>query len=368
MCAKLHKSLYGTRDAALNWAQAYSEVLEKMGFRKGQSSPCSFFHEEWQIRTVVHGDDFLSEGPDASLRQMDAEMKKTFSLKTEVLGGDPGDVQSVKVLNRQISWKDDGIHWEADPRHVEILARHLGLVGASTVKTPGDKNDIDKTFRYRDVDGESEGLDEETANYVDELLLKKKHGASQGRSPSSPLMRKVYPKLTRWADVDSEDDATEQHGFPASRESHRRAVLCAEGWLEGDDKLWRKSFTGAEWMPRCEVGFVTHSVVRDRTPGVVIHDSAGATQFDNGRLSRAFRVPRDVDMVVEVNMTEDPSDQPVSWEDMELGPRESSEYRTAAARLNYLALDRPDILFASKECSRRMSSPGTAIGPRSSGL
>ena len=28
MCAKLHKSLYGTRDAALNWAQAYSEVLE----------------------------------------------------------------------------------------------------------------------------------------------------------------------------------------------------------------------------------------------------------------------------------------------------------------------------------------------------
>ena len=115
MCAKLHKSLYGTRDAALNWAQAYSEVLEKMGFKKGQSSPRSFFHEESQIRTVVHGDDFLSEGPDASLRKIDAEMKKTFALKTEVLGGDPGDVQSIKVLNRQISWKDDGIHWEAIP-------------------------------------------------------------------------------------------------------------------------------------------------------------------------------------------------------------------------------------------------------------
>ena len=35
MCAKLHKSLYGTRDAALNWAQAYSEVLSGMGFVKG---------------------------------------------------------------------------------------------------------------------------------------------------------------------------------------------------------------------------------------------------------------------------------------------------------------------------------------------
>ena len=40
-----------------------------------------------------------------------------------------------------------------------------------------------------------------------------------------------------------------------------------------------------------------------------------------------------------------------------MGPGEASEYRAASARLNYLALDRPDILFASKECSRRMSSP-----------
>ena len=54
MCAKLHKSLYGTRDAALNWSQAYSEVFEGMGFVKGRSSPCSFYHELW-IRLVVHG-------------------------------------------------------------------------------------------------------------------------------------------------------------------------------------------------------------------------------------------------------------------------------------------------------------------------
>ena len=45
MCAKLHKSSYGTRDAALNWAQLYSELLIKMGFSKGLSSPCSFFHQ-----------------------------------------------------------------------------------------------------------------------------------------------------------------------------------------------------------------------------------------------------------------------------------------------------------------------------------
>ena len=72
------------------------------------------------------GDDFLSEGPGDNLKAMDTEMRRSFALKTEILGGDHGDVQSLAVLNRQISWKDGAIHWEADPRHVEILAKHLG--------------------------------------------------------------------------------------------------------------------------------------------------------------------------------------------------------------------------------------------------
>ena len=71
MCAKLHKSLYGTRDAALNGGQAYSEVLEGTGFVKGQPSPCSFYHEAWKIRTVVHGDGFSSEGPGKNFEEMD---------------------------------------------------------------------------------------------------------------------------------------------------------------------------------------------------------------------------------------------------------------------------------------------------------
>ena len=62
-------------------------------------------------------------------------------------------------------------------------------------------------------------------------------------------------------------------------------------------------------------------------------------------------------MIVEVNLAEEPSHQPLSWEETVLGPREANEYRAAAARLNYLVLDRPDILFASKDCSRRVSAP-----------
>ena len=137
-----------------------------------------------------------------------------------------------------------------------------------------------------------------------------------------PTQAYFYALATRdaqWADIESKDeDVHIMEGMLASCESRRRAELCAEGRAEGSDGLWRKSFKGAEWMPRCFVGCVTHAVVRDQSTGVVRHDSAGSTQFDKGRLSRAFRVPRNVDMIVELNMAEEPRSQPSAWEDTEL--------------------------------------------------
>ena len=50
MCGLLERSLYGTRDAAYNWTETYTNVLvEKMGFSKGESSPCSFYHERRRL-------------------------------------------------------------------------------------------------------------------------------------------------------------------------------------------------------------------------------------------------------------------------------------------------------------------------------
>ena len=39
MVGKLEKSLYGRRDAALNLAEAYTNVFIAMGYKKGLSSP-----------------------------------------------------------------------------------------------------------------------------------------------------------------------------------------------------------------------------------------------------------------------------------------------------------------------------------------
>ena len=65
-------------------------------------------------------------------------------------------------------------------------------------------------------------------------------------------MKKVDPKLARWADTESDEDAPDMsEDMKSSRENRRRAMLSGDGWSEGSDGLWRKGFNGAEWMPKC---------------------------------------------------------------------------------------------------------------------
>ena len=45
------------------------------------------------------------------------------------LGGEETDDKSVFLLNRPIQWDADGISYEADQKHVEIILRDLGLDG-----------------------------------------------------------------------------------------------------------------------------------------------------------------------------------------------------------------------------------------------
>ena len=139
-CGLLQKSLYGTRDAALNWTIAYTSALvDRMGFVQGKSTPCAFVNRELQVRTVVHGDDFVSEGPPAGLKKFEDMLKAEFEIKTEILGPEKRHVQELKILNRIVTWEKDGIMWEPDPRHAELIIAQLGLENAKPVSTPAMK-------------------------------------------------------------------------------------------------------------------------------------------------------------------------------------------------------------------------------------
>ena len=90
---------------------------------------------------VVHGDDFVSEWPNSELLWFDQALGENFQIKTEILGPDAGETRELRVFNRVIRWEDQGVSWEADPRHAELIVDQLGLIeeGARAVSTPGVK-------------------------------------------------------------------------------------------------------------------------------------------------------------------------------------------------------------------------------------
>ena len=55
-------SMYGTRDAALNWSEEYGDTLKQSGFVQGKNNPCLFQNKDIEVSIMVHGDDFIALG------------------------------------------------------------------------------------------------------------------------------------------------------------------------------------------------------------------------------------------------------------------------------------------------------------------
>ena len=136
MVGQLQLSLYGTRDAAQNWAAEYTAFLIKIGFVVGKASPCNFVHNERKIALTVHGDDFTIIGNNMQLKWLGDKMRQRYELKMDVLGPEVHCVQEVRILNRIIRWTKEGIEYEPDQRHAEKIVSDLGLEKSRDVATP----------------------------------------------------------------------------------------------------------------------------------------------------------------------------------------------------------------------------------------
>merc|ERR1711965_825538 len=68
-------------------------------------------------------------------------MEHRFEIEVKArLGSSKHDDKAVCLLNRPIEWTEQGIRYEADQRHAEIIVRDLGLVGnAKSVTFPFEK-------------------------------------------------------------------------------------------------------------------------------------------------------------------------------------------------------------------------------------
>ena len=139
MCGELRVSMYGTRDAAMNWATEYGETLKQAGFVQGKHSACLFYHEAKEVAVMVHGDDFVAVGDPKHLAETEAILAKKYKIKVERLGPDDGDMKEVKILNKIVRITTEGIELETDPRHAELIVRELGLEGCKATTVPGSK-------------------------------------------------------------------------------------------------------------------------------------------------------------------------------------------------------------------------------------
>ena len=152
---KLVRCAYGTRDAGALWEEHYASVLVGMGFVRGRASPTCFYHPQRHIAVVVHGDDFVALANDDQLSWYEENLRKAFELgECSRLGLGPQHVREIRILNRILRIDSSGLKWEADPRHLELLAKSLGLEKCRGRATPGDKSkDFDPT-EADDSDGD----------------------------------------------------------------------------------------------------------------------------------------------------------------------------------------------------------------------
>ena len=131
-CGRLNYWLYGMRPASKGWETEYTKRLQALGFIPRKASPCCFYRQADDVSVVVHGDDFVFEGPSDVFKEIANALRKYWIIKLRAtIGPDAKDDKEVSILNRIVRWTTEGMEYEADPRHVEKLLRDMDMVGVS---------------------------------------------------------------------------------------------------------------------------------------------------------------------------------------------------------------------------------------------
>ena len=112
MCGQLLRHMYGTRMAADGWQEEYSSFLVRKGFRQGMASPNVFHHRDRGLYCSVHGDDFTTVGGADQLDWFEGVVSGEYVVSIEPrLGPGPEDAKEGTILNRVVSWREDGLRW-----------------------------------------------------------------------------------------------------------------------------------------------------------------------------------------------------------------------------------------------------------------
>ena len=81
----LLKSLYGTRDAAMNFQKEIQKFMTGIGFTIGKYNISTYLHAKKKLNVMVHGDDFVSVGNRDEAAWFKHKFEEQFSIKTTVV-------------------------------------------------------------------------------------------------------------------------------------------------------------------------------------------------------------------------------------------------------------------------------------------
>ena len=145
-------------------------TMVKLGFKVGKSSPVIFNHSQKGIRTLVHGDDFVSSGRPEDLKWLQEELENKYEITTKILGEKPDMEKEGKILNRTLKWIDGvGNQYEADSKHAEKIIKETGA-------------DKMKGLQVPIVREESAESDEHKERSIEEIERKSKLGQKADKS------------------------------------------------------------------------------------------------------------------------------------------------------------------------------------------
>ena len=66
--------------------------------------------------------------------ESERNMTKVHSIKAKVIGH--GSLKSVETLNKRLHWREPGIVYQHDPRHVDVIVKESGLGRGNSAPTP----------------------------------------------------------------------------------------------------------------------------------------------------------------------------------------------------------------------------------------
>ena len=145
----LKQSLYGTRDAAVNFQNEVKRLMTKLGFIQWNYNASLYYNPSTDVKAMVHGDDFVAVGDREEIRTFRQQIANRFTVKDKIVGMKTaeGEITETRVLNRIVRITPNGWEYEADQRHADLIISELGLSSAKSTKTPGEE---EPTWKMQD--------------------------------------------------------------------------------------------------------------------------------------------------------------------------------------------------------------------------